>query len=103
KYTININTEMNYWPAEKTNLSELHEPLLNLVQELAQTGKETARVMYGARGWMAHHNTDIWRITGAIDGAFWGIWNGGGAWLDRHIDRKSTRLNSSHVKISYAV
>ena len=85
KYTININTEMNYWPAEKTNLSELHEPLLKMIQELAEAGKETARVMYGAKGWMAHHNTDIWRITGPIDGAFWGIWNGGGAWLSQHL------------------
>lgn len=85
KYTININTKMNYWPAEKTNLSELHEPLLKMVRELSVTGKETAKVMYGAEGWMAHHNTDIWRVTGAIDGAFWGIWNGGGAWLSQHL------------------
>lgn len=85
KYTININTEMNYWPAEKTNLSELHEPLMKMVQELSETGRETAKVMYGTRGWMAHHNTDIWRTTGAIDGAFWGIWNGGGAWLSQHL------------------
>lgn len=84
KYTININTEMNYWPAEKTNLSELHEPLLKLVKELSETGQETARVMYGARGWMAHHNTDIWRINGPVDGAFWGIWNAGGGWLSQH-------------------
>ncbi|PXY46236.1 glycoside hydrolase family 95 protein [Flavobacterium hydrophilum] len=85
KYTININTEMNYWPAEKTNLSEMHEPLLKMVQELAQTGKETASVMYGARGWMAHHNTDIWRINGAVDGATWGVWNAGGGWLSQHL------------------
>ncbi|PJJ07643.1 alpha-L-fucosidase 2 [Flavobacterium sp. 1] len=85
KYTININTEMNYWPAEKTNLSEMHEPLLKMVQELAETGKETAKVMYGARGWMAHHNTDIWRINGAVDGATWGVWNAGGGWLSQHI------------------
>ena len=85
KYTININTEMNYWPAEKTNLSEMHEPLLKMVQELAQTGKETAKVMYGARGWMAHHNTDIWRINGAVDGATWGVWNAGGGWLIQHL------------------
>src|SRR5690606_10065499 len=104
KYTININTEMNYWPAEKTNLSELHEPLLNLVQELAQTGKETARVMYGARGWMAHHNTDIWRITGAIDGAFWGIWNGGGAWLSQHIwEHYLYTGNTEFLKDNYEV
>ena len=85
KYTININTEMNYWPAEKTNLSEMHEPLLKMIQELAETGKETAKEMYGARGWMAHHNTDIWRINGAVDGATWGVWNAGGGWLSQHI------------------
>ena len=72
KYTININTEMNYWPAEKTNLPEMHEPLIRMVQELAATGQQTAKEMYGARGWMAHHNTDIWRINGAVDGAFLG-------------------------------
>ncbi len=85
KYTININAEMNYWPAERTNLSELHEPFLTMVQELSETGTETAKVMYGAKGWMAHHNTDIWRITGPIDGAFWGIWNGGGGWTSQHL------------------
>jgi alpha-L-fucosidase 2 len=85
KYTININAEMNYWPAEKTNLAELHEPFLRMVKELAETGKETARTMYGARGWMAHHNTDIWRATGAIDGAFWGCWIAGGAWTSQHL------------------
>ncbi|HLT75103.1 MAG TPA: glycoside hydrolase family 95 protein [Ohtaekwangia sp.] len=85
KYTININAEMNYWPAEKTNLSELHEPFLKMVQELAETGRETARVMYGARGWMAHHNTDIWRATGAVDAAFWGCWSAGGGWTSQHL------------------
>lgn len=85
KYTININTEMNYWPAEKTNLSEMHEPLLKMIQELSETGQETAKVMYGARGWMAHHNTDIWRINGAVDGATWGVWNAGGGWLSQHV------------------
>ena len=85
KYTININAQMNYWPAEKTNLSELHEPFLKMVQEMAETGQETAKVMYGARGWMAHHNTDIWRITGPVDAIFWGIWNGGGGWTSQHL------------------
>lgn len=85
KYTININTEMNYWPAEKTNLAELHEPFLQMVKDMAETGKETARVMYGCRGWVAHHNTDIWRITGPVDGAFWGIWNAGGGWTSQHL------------------
>ena len=85
KYTININAEMNYWPAEKTNLSELHEPFLRMVKELSVTGVETARSMYGARGWVAHHNTDIWRITGPVDGAFWGLWIAGGAWTSQHL------------------
>ena len=85
KYTININTEMNYWPAERTNLAELHQPLLEMVKELSVTGQETARTMYGTRGWMAHHNTDIWRMNGAIDGAFWGMWTAGGAWLTQHL------------------
>ena len=85
KYTININTEMNYWPAEVTNLSETHEPLFDMISELSVTGKETARVLYGADGWMAHHNTDIWRVCGPIDGAFWGMWPNGGAWLAQHL------------------
>ena len=85
KYTININAEMNYWPAEKTNLSEIHEPFLQMVKELSVTGEQTAKTMYGARGWMAHHNTDIWRATGAVDGAFWGLWNMGGGWTSQHL------------------
>jgi alpha-L-fucosidase 2 len=85
KYTININAEMNYWPAEKTNLSELHEPFLQMVNDLSQTGKETARVMYGARGWVAHHNTDIWRATGAVDGPLWGCWNASAGWMSQHL------------------
>ena len=71
---------MNYLPAEKTNLAEMHEPCLQLIKELSETGRETARIMYGSGGWMAHHNTDIWRINGAVDGAFWGVGAGGG-WL----------------------
>lgn len=85
KYTININAEMNYWPAEKTNLSELNEPFFKMVKELSETGQQTAKDMYGARGWMAHHNTDIWRTTGAVDGAFWGTWNNGGGWMSQHL------------------
>ena len=85
KYTININAQMNYWPAEKANLAELHEPFLQMVKELSVTGKQTAKEMYGARGWMAHHNTDIWRATGAIDGAFWGTWSGAGGWTSQHL------------------
>ncbi len=85
KYTININTEMNYWPAEKTNLSEMTEPLIKMVKELSVTGMKTAKDMYGAGGWMAHHNTDIWRINGGVDGAFWGLWPNGGGWLSQHL------------------
>lgn len=85
KYTCNINVEMNYWPAEVTNLSELHEPLLRLTKEVSETGRETAKIMYGADGWVLHHNTDIWRITGALDKAPSGMWPSGGAWLCRHL------------------
>jgi alpha-L-fucosidase 2 len=81
KYTININTEMNYWPADVTNLSECVEPLRRLVREMSVTGARTARDMYGARGWTAHHNTDLWRATAPIDGPAWGMWPTGGAWL----------------------
>lgn len=84
KYTININTEMNYWPAEETNLSEMHEPLIQMVKDLSVTGRETAKVMYGAGGWVTHHNTDLWRITGPVDGIYSAMWPMGGAWLSRH-------------------
>ena len=85
KYTININTEMNYWPAEVCNLSETAEPLFSMVRDLSVTGAETARTMYGCRGWVAHHNTDLWRIAGPVDGAFWGMFPNGGAWLATHL------------------
>ncbi len=84
-YTVNINTQMNYWPAEVTNLAEMHEPLIQLVKDLSVTGKETAKVMYGADGWVTHHNTDIWRIAGPVDGATWGMWPTGGTWLAQHL------------------
>jgi alpha-L-fucosidase 2 len=85
KYTININTEMNYWPAEPCALGECIEPLVALVQDLAETGARTAKIHYGARGWVAHHNTDLWRATGPIDGARYGLWPTGGAWLCQHL------------------
>ncbi|WP_370582907.1 glycoside hydrolase family 95 protein [Pontibacter rufus] len=88
KYTVNINTEMNYWPSEITNLTELNEPLVQMIRELSQSGRQTARDMYGAQGWMLHHNTDIWRINGPVDGAFWGMWPMGGAWLSQHAYEK---------------
>jgi alpha-L-fucosidase 2 len=88
KYTININTEMNYWPAEVTNLAEMHEPLVQMVKDLSVTGRETAEVMYGAGGWLAHHNTDLWRITGPVDNINYSMWPMGGAWLSRHLWEK---------------
>ena len=88
KYTVNINTEMNYWPSEVTNLSEMNEPLIQMVRELAETGRKTAEDMYGAEGWVLHHNTDIWRINGPVDGSFWGMWPMGGAWLCQHLYEK---------------
>jgi alpha-L-fucosidase 2 len=85
KYTININTEMNYWPAEPTNLPEFVQPLVAMVKDLAISGARTARVNYGARGWVAHHNTDLWRATAPIDAARYGLWPTGGAWLCKHL------------------
>ncbi len=85
KYTTNINLEMNYWPAEVTNLSELNDPLFNLIKDVSETGRESARIMYGADGWVLHHNTDIWRVTGAIDKAPSGLWPTGGAWMCQHL------------------
>ena len=84
KYTININTEMNYWPAEVTNLTETHQPLFNMLEDLAVTGAKTAKTYYGADGWTAHHNTDLWRIAGPVDGASY-VWPNGGAWLAQHL------------------
>jgi alpha-L-fucosidase 2 len=81
KYTININTEMNYWPAEVANLAECVEPLIQMVDDLSRTGAVTARRQYGAGGWVAHHNTDLWRATAPIDSAYYGMWPTGGAWL----------------------
>ena len=85
KYTTNINLEMNYWPSEVTNLTELNEPLFKLIREISETGRETARDMYGAEGWVLHHNTDQWRITGPVDRAQTGLWPTGSAWLCRHL------------------
>ncbi|MCM1505035.1 MAG: glycoside hydrolase family 95 protein [Muribaculum sp.] len=85
KYTININTEMNYWPALVGNLVETQEPLISMVNDLSQTGATTAEKMYGCKGWVAHHNTDLWRIAAPVDGTEWGIFPTGGAWLATHI------------------
>ncbi len=85
-YTININTEMNYWPAEVTNLASCHEPLLALTERLAETGAHTAAVNYGARGWVAHHNTDLWAKSEPVSGdPVWAIWPLGGVWFSLHL------------------
>ncbi len=85
KYTININTEMNYWLAETTNLSELHEPLFDLMDLAREDGRKVARFYYDAGGFVLHHNTDLWGDAVPIDGARWGIWPMGGAWLSLHL------------------
>ena len=85
KWTTNINTEMNYWPAEVTNLSECHEPLFDMLEDVAETGRKTAMAHYGCRGWVLHHNTDLWRGTAPVNASNHGIWVTGGAWLCRDL------------------
>ena len=86
KYTVNINTEMNYWPSEVTNLGDLSDPLFRMVRELSVTGAKAAEEMYGAKGWVTHHNTDIWRIAGPVDTYLaCGWWPSGGGWLSTHL------------------
>ena len=85
KYTLNVNTEMNYWPAEVTNLSECTAPLFHLIEDLAENGAETAKLYYGAGGWVSHHNTDLWRGTAPVDAARYGMWPMSGVWLCQHI------------------
>ncbi len=104
KYTININTEMNYWPSEITNLTEMNEPLVQMVSDLSLSGRQTAKDMYGAQGWVAHHNTDIWRFTGPIDGASWGQWPMGGAWLSQHLfDKFDYNGDKEFLRSAYPV
>ena len=85
KYTININAEMNYWPALVGNLAETQQPFFSMIRDLSETGVKTAQEMYGCRGWVAHHNTDLWRIAGPVDGTPWGMFPTGGAWLTTHL------------------
>ena len=85
KYTTNINTEMNYWPVESSNLSECAEPLVRMIKELTDQGTQVAREHYGAKGWVFHQNTDIWRVAAPMDGPTWGTFTVGGAWLCTHI------------------
>jgi alpha-L-fucosidase 2 len=85
-YTININTQMNYWPAESCALGECSEPLFDLLEDLAVSGARTARLHYGCGGWVAHHNTDLWRMTTPTDGsASWAFFPLAGAWLARQL------------------
>jgi alpha-L-fucosidase 2 len=85
KYTTNINTEMNYWPAEVGNLSECAAPLFAMIRDLTDQGSQVARENYGARGWVFHQNTDLWRVAAPMDGASWGTFTTGGAWLSTHL------------------
>lgn len=106
-YTININTQMNYWPAEVANLSELHLPLLEWIGSLAESGKQTARNYYGARGWVAHHNSDIWGLSNAVgnfgDGdPTWANWYMGGNWLCQHLWEHYAFTCDRHYLRSYA-
>ena len=87
KYTTNINVEMNYWPAEVTNLRECHDPFIQLVKDVSETGKESAKNMYNSRGWTLHHNTDLWRMTGAVDKTA-GVWPTCNAWFCAHLWEK---------------
>ncbi|MDR1497826.1 MAG: glycoside hydrolase family 95 protein [Puniceicoccales bacterium] len=104
KYTTNINAEMNHWPAEVTNLPEMHESFVQLIKETAVTGTETAKLMYGTRGWVLHHNTDIWRLTGPIDRAESGMWPTGGAWLCQHLwDRYLYSGDKEYLRDIYPV
>ena len=88
RYTMNINAEMNYWPAEVTNLEEMHEPFIQMARELRESGSKTAWEMYGCRGWVVHHNTDLWRMTGPVDRANWGVWPTANAWVCQHLWEK---------------
>ena len=89
-YTLNINAEMNYWPVETCNMAEMHEPLIDFIGRLALNGKKTAEINYGARGWVAHHNSDLWAQTSPVgdygDGdPVWALWPMGGVWMTQHL------------------
>ncbi|MDB5032285.1 glycoside hydrolase family 95 protein [Mucilaginibacter sp.] len=102
-FTININTEMNYWPAEETNLAEMHEPYVQMVKDLSVTGQGTAKTMYGVGGWVAHHNTDIWRINGPVNDIYSGLWPSGGVWLSTQLwDRYMYSGDKAYLKSVYS-
>jgi alpha-L-fucosidase 2 len=104
KYTTNINTEMNYWPVESGNLSDCAEPLIRMVKELTDQGAQVAREHYGARGWVFHQNTDIWRVAAPMDGPTWGTFTVGGAWLTTHLwEHYLYTLDRNYLKDIYPV
>ncbi len=84
KYTVNINTEMNYWPVEPLNIAECHEALFKMVNEVIPSGEKVAKEHYNARGWVLHHNTDLWRGAAPINASNHGIWPSGSGWLVQH-------------------
>jgi len=104
KYTTNINTEMNYWPTESGNLSDCAEPLITMVKELTDQGRDVARHHYGADGWVFHQNTDIWRVAAPMDGPTWGTFTVGGAWLTTHLwEHYLYTLDCDYLKEVYPV
>ena len=104
KYTTNINTEMNYWPVETGNLSELAEPLIQMVKDITDQGSQVAKEDYGARGWVLHQNTDIWRVAAPMDGPTWGTFTVGGAWLTTQLwEHYLFNLDKSYLKSIYPV
>jgi alpha-L-fucosidase 2 len=103
-YTININTQMNYWLAESAGLQEMVDPLVELVKDLSVTGRSTARLMYDADGWVCHQSTDLWRATAPCVGAPWSLWPTGGAWLCRHLwDRYDYGRDLDYLRDVYPV
>jgi alpha-L-fucosidase 2 len=101
KYTLNANLPMNYWPADSTNLAECLEPVFDMIADLTETGARVAEAQYGAGGWVTHHNTDGWRGSSVVDGALWGMWQTGGAWLanliwDHYLYTGDTRFLQEH-------
>ena len=102
KYTTNINTQMNYWPVESGNLSECAEPLVRLIKEITDQGTQVAREHYGAKGWVLHQNTDIWRVAAPMDGPTWGTFTVGGAWLCTHLwEHYQYTMDNNFLKETY--
>ncbi len=105
-YTVNINTEMNYWPVLAANMAELDEPLIRMIKELSVTGREAAKHQYNAKGWVSHHNADLWRLATPVSGnACWAFWHGSSGWLCRHLfDRYEYTLDKDFLeKTAYPI